>query len=297
MSKESSDEYFTEREEGTLARTELELTDSAWAAIVALLTSRIRDGSLGEQFPLVCQEYTTQTVGTDEDILGDAIAGEIPALGWPLPRESPGPGPAMDLLEFVDRNIADVESRHWHDYFRHHHLEYDAEPGRANWRRDAGRILRRNGLAFEFDGTGRVVRLGDPVTRARLSILPATGDQELDEMLARASDLYFTPDEDLHREALLHLWRVFERMKSALDDDKKASTGALLDLGADEATLRAILEADSFAMTRAGNVLTIRHSEVGKVPIEREDQVDYLFGRLFNLVWLLVPLLAEISEA
>jgi len=148
-------------------------------------------------------------------------------------------------------------------------------------------------MAFEVGDAGDIRRLGDPVTRRRISLLPVTGDLPLDKMLSRAIDLYFTPDGSLHREALLHLWRAFERLKSSMDPDKKASTAALLDLGADEPTLREILEADAREATRAGNVLTIRHSEVGKVPIEREDQVDYLFGRLFNLVWLLVPLAAD----
>ena len=60
--------------------------------------------------------------------------------------------------------------------------------------------------------------------------------------------------------------------------------------------MRAILEADARALTNAGNALTIRHSEVDKVLLEREDQVDYLFGRLFNLLWLLIPLVAERSH-
>lgn len=288
----SSDEYFTERDEGAQPRIERELSDTAWSAIAALTAGRIRDGSLGEGFPDVCQDHASQTVGVDERLFAHALMGDVPSLDWPLPEESPGSGPAMDMIEFVDRHVASAERRSWHEFFKHHHLDFDVAAGQATWRRDVNRILRRNGLAFAMSGDGRVRRLGDPITRKRLSHLPRTGDDQLDDMLSRASDLYFTPDESLHREALLHLWRGFERLKSSMDPDKKKSTTAILDLGADETTLRSILEADAFEMTGAGNKLTIRHSEVGKVPIDREDQVDYLFGRLFNLVWLLLPLVA-----
>lgn len=261
-----------------------------------MITGRIRDGSLGEAFPDVCQEYPSQTVGVDQRLFGDALAGDIPILDWPLPEEPPGAGPAMDLIEFVDRHIAEADRRSWHEFFRHHHLDFDADAGQATWRRDVSRILRRNGMAFEIGDDGAVRRLGDPVTRRRIARLPATGDGQLDEMLSRATDLYFTPNESLHGEALLHLWRAFERLKSSIDPDKKTSATALLDLGADEPTLRAVLEADAVEMTGAGNTFTIRHSEVGKVPIDREDQVDYLFGRLFNLVWLLLPSVADSLE-
>jgi hypothetical protein len=290
--KRISDEYFTERDEGTQPRVERQLSDAVWAAIAALVTGRIRDGSLGGAFPDVCRDKSGQTIGVDESLFADAVVGDIPSLDWPLPKESPGAGPAMDLIEFIDRHVAEAERRSWHRFQEHHHLDFDTEAGQENWRLDVGRILRRNGLAFEIREDGRVRRLGDPVTRIRLSRLPATGDRQLDNMLSRASDLYFTPDEALHRDALIHLWRAFERLKSLLDPNKKTSAAAVLDLGADERTLRAILEEDGIGMTGAGNNLTIRHSEVGKAPIDREDQVDYLFGRLFNLVWLLLPLVA-----
>lgn len=290
------DEYFTEREDGARPRIERELSASAWAAIAGLTVRRVRDGSLGNAFPEVCQDHPSQTVGVDERLFGDALMGDIPSLDWPLPNESAGSGPAMDLIEFIGRHVATPNRRSWHDFLRHHHLDFDVEQGQATWRQDVGRILRRNGLAFEIRDDGRIRRLGDPITRARASGLPTTRDEQLDDMLARATELYFIPDERLNREALMHLWRGFERLKSTLDPDKKASSTAVLDLGAAEPILRAILELDALEMTRAGNTFTIRHSEVGKAPIERNDQVDYLFGRLFNLVWLLLPLVAEARD-
>jgi hypothetical protein len=108
---ESSDQYFTERDERAQPRVERELSDSAWSAIAALTTGRIRDGSLGEAFPNVCQDHTSQTVGVDERLFADALVGDIPSLDWPLPDESPGTGAAMDVIEFIDRHVASAERR------------------------------------------------------------------------------------------------------------------------------------------------------------------------------------------
>jgi hypothetical protein len=41
-------------------------------------------------------------------------------------------------------------------------------------------------------------------------------------------------------------------------------------------------------MTDIGNGFQIRHSETSQVPLQRNNHVDYLFHRLFALIWLVL---------
>jgi len=42
------------------------------------------------------------------------------------------------------------------------------------------------------------------------------------------------------------------------------------------------------ALTTVGNTFHIRHSEVSQVELAGDNHVDYLFHRLFALIWLLL---------
>jgi len=41
-------------------------------------------------------------------------------------------------------------------------------------------------------------------------------------------------------------------------------------------------------LTEIGNTFMIRHTEVGKTPVEDPDQIDYLFHRIFSSIRLLL---------
>jgi len=58
-------------------------------------------------------------------------------------------------------------------------------------------------------------------------------------------------------------------------------------------TYVAVLNEDASALTGVGNDFQIRHTEVDKIPLESTTQVDYFFGRLFNMIWLFLTALTE----
>ena len=62
-----------------------------------------------------------------------------------------------------------------------------------------------------------------------------------------------------------------------------------IDRVATEQEFREKLNLEAKALTDIGNDFQIRHSEVGKTPIESSAQIDYLFHRLFALIYLLIP--------
>ena len=178
----------------------------------------------------------------------------------------------------------------YHPYLRHHHLSFDREAGRSDFRARIERLFARNGLAYELRENGQVRRLGPPVLREALAEgFFQTGDAALDTMLEAAKVKFLNPDPTVRREALEKLWDVWERLKTIEPgNDKKVQAKVLLDKAATEPQLRSVVEAEAKALTDIGNNFMIRHTETNPTAIQNDAHVDYLFHRLFSLIWMVL---------
>src|ERR1700720_613721 len=117
----------------------------------------------------------------------------------------------------------------------------------------------------------------------------ATGDQTLDSMLEDARRKFLDPNPAVRREALEKLWDAWERLKTMRPGaDKKASVTTLLNEACSEPNFRTELESEGIKLTKIGNTFQIRHSEISQVPLARDAHVDYLFHRMFALIWMLL---------
>lgn len=304
-----SSDYFSDRELGPIPRGIEEIGAGAWGGIVSLINNLIRDGSFGSAFPDTCQDGGTMIIGTDERSMGLSIRAEIPNLVqydknvdwdtcennetsrridyWPL-SVSPKPSKItiLDLIEFCYRHVAKVIRRDLHGYHRHHHLTFDKREGQIEFVQNINRIFSRNGLAFELKSDGHVERLGPPVLREYLiDAVFLTGDSILNKMLEDSRSKFFSPKDEIRRESLEKLWDAWERIKTIEDpENKKESIKIILDKAAPEPKFRERLENESIELTYIGNNFLIRHSEIGKPPVETIEQVDYLFHRLFAMI-------------
>jgi hypothetical protein len=74
-----------------------------------------------------------------------------------------------------------------------------------------------------------------------------------------------------------------------LNPPKKKSVKLLLDRAATEPVFRELLESEARALTDVGNTFHIRHSESNQIELEKDTHAEYLFYRLFALIWLLLP--------
>ena len=282
--------YFSDRESGPRPRTFEEVTGATWGGVVALVQSAISTGAFGIDYPETCPDKQGP-IGTDEHTLSLAARADIPDLQWPLSSFTPIPTlMALDLIEFAHKHISEPIQGSFHSYFGHHHLSFDRELGQGKFRDDVNQLFGRNALAYEIRQDGEIVRLAPPVLAdAIASTILQTGDAELDRLLASASTRFLSPDLERRKESLEKLWDAWERLKTILHpEDKKQSVADLLDRVATEPTFRATLEAEAQALTRIGNDYRIRHSEVGKAPVETSAQIDYLFHRLFAMIRLLL---------
>jgi hypothetical protein len=282
--------YFSDREKSPPPRTNLAINSAAWGGLVALIDSYVANGGFGADFPELCPDGRGPT-GTDDATLGRALRGEIPDIEWPLQAGNVPATPAvLDLLEFCHRHIAEPIQRSYHSFFGHYHLDFDRDHGRQQFRERASRILARQRTAYDLSESGIIVRLAAPILDEALSTqVFATGDSKLDELLEGARRKFLDPDSHVRREALEKLWDAWERVKTIEPGkDKKASTEAILAKTAEEPTFRRLLEDEARSLTTVGNTFHIRHSETSQVELGTEDHVDYLFHRLFALIWLLL---------
>lgn len=115
-----------------------------------------------------------------------------------------------------------------------------------------------------------------------------TDDLELDRLLEAARAKFSDSNPEIRAEALEKLWDAWERLKTIHSDDKKVGIRLLLEEAIPDQTLRARVEEEATALTRIGNEFMIRHTETNKIKLTRTAEVDYLFHRLFALVWLLL---------
>ena len=238
----------------------------------------------------------------------DAMRAEIPGLAGISERDSgywrstlaelvrpdnqPSTLDILDLIEFCWKSLGKPLQTDYHSFFGHHHLEFDEEDGRDEFRDQVETIFRRNGIAYVLTEEGRIERLVPPVFQSVLvQSESSTGDAELDRLLGTAQRKFLDPDLETRREALEALWDAWERLKT-LDGqgNKKALVKAMLDktAGSSSPEFRCALENEATELTTIGNSLRIRHSETTQEILATSERVDYLFYRLFGLVQLIL---------
>ena len=303
--------YFSDREFGPKPMVEESVGSVVWQAILSLIETRVNDGSLAYGFPSYCPDGNA-IAGTNEDAMWNAIRAEIGDITdeeeerWHdffyLKRSAdsePTTPAILDLVEFVARNIAQPTQVRWHDFHSHHHLDLDREEGLWKFVEDINRLFSRNGLAYELTDEGVIQRTVPRPLSDRLKRMGfRTGDQDLDELLDTAIQRYLLPHPEAKQDALEKLWDAFERLKTIEDQDKKAGATMLIDkvVASGATVFRSVIAEEFKVMTTIGNKLSIRHSEVGQEPVGDSGEKDYLFMRLFSLIWLMLKGTGRLSE-
>ena len=114
-------------------------------------------------------------------------------------------------------------------------------------------------------------------------------DDDLKSLLATAVRKFKSPDLETRKESLEKLWDTWERLKTApYPHNKKEGIKILIEAATPDKAFQERLDQESRWLTGIGNDFQIRHWEVGKTPLTRELDVDYLFYRLFVHVRFLI---------
>lgn len=286
------DTYFSERERGPLPRTCDEIDDRVWGGLYALITARINDNSFGWRFPEQCDDGYG-ACGLDLRALKLTAAAEIPDIEWPLSHENaPSSVAIMDLLEYAASCVGHPVQGSWHDYMRHHHLDWDRGAGLTRFVQDVNRLFSRNGVAFELTETGQARRLlPEPLRNTLIGATFHTDDAELDRLLEEARRGILAVDVNQRRGGLEKLWDAFERIKTLEPGtDKRVQADALLDkvAGPNTPRMRAALGEEAFALTKIGNTFGIRHSETNQEIPTSANEIDFLFHRMYAFLRLVL---------
>ena len=102
--------------------------------------------------------------------------------------------------------------------------------------------------------------------------------------MLRASINFFKEVDGNNRSiALEKLWDAWERIKTLEGVDKRSGVEKLLSRGIANDVLRKHIDNEAKILTDIGNQFQIRHFETDKIKLNEED-VDYLYYRLFNLI-------------
>jgi hypothetical protein len=280
-------DFFSDREQGRGEPTELAISDRAWGGLWAAIQTRLADGSFGFRYPEKCPDGNA-VAGCDDKAFFAALNGQVPDLGSSFgPGHSPATLAVLDALEFCHAAVAEPQQLDFHGYFKHHHLRFEQLPGQKAFRDEVNLVLARNGLMYKLRKDGRVQRLApEPLGEALRDSRFNTGDDSLDDYLTAAVRKFLDPDPDVRIEALHELWDAWERFKSIeVPGNKLASVTKLVDrAAAGQPEVRTLLESEAKEVTRIGNDFQIRHTEVGKAAIVRDEDLDYLFHRGFALI-------------
>jgi len=282
--------YFGEREFGLKPRTENEIDAKVWDGLVALTNNLIDEEYFAQAFPERCPDFPDQIYGTNQSRMISTILAWFPTLKFPLNElDKPVTLTILEFIEFCHEHMAKPVTFDLHKYFTHHHLSFNKQEGQTEFRNQVNRLFERNGIAFELQNNGKVTRLAPPIVRDILNnAIFQTNDQELDSLLETARFKYLNPGLKIRLESLEKLWDAWERIKTLDGANKKKSVKMLAEKASDEINMHKVLMEDAQALTDIGNNFMIRHTEVGKTPITSSAHVDYLFHRMFALIYLLL---------
>lgn len=306
--------YFSDKEKVAEPRINEKFSLNVWHGIRAKILTLIDNGSFGYKFPEECKEGGGNVIGTKRQLMSDTLKVEIPAItkeryitsAWgndyidillDSHRQDTVPSTLtiLDIIQFSYKNIAKPTKENYHEYFKHHHLVFDRDEGQKEFREDINLIFARNGIIFDLQENGQIIRLAPPILREKLSeVIFHTRDNKLNEILDSARTKYLDPNISVRRESLEKLWDAWERIKTIEPaEDKKQSAKRLLDKASSEPNFREVLEEDAKKLTDIGNQFQIRHSEINRTPVNKSEHIDYLFQRLFAIIYLLLKSLEK----
>lgn len=269
-----------------------------WAGLVALTRDFTDTGYFAFKAPHRCaDDYNHPVCGTDTGRIGLDLFANV-GVSFPLDHTIvPDSLTILDTAEFLQRYVGRPRQSEWHPWEKHTHFwDYDAAEGVADYSERINQLLSRCGHPYELRA-GRIERKG-PGPFATLLTHSAfhTGDAALDLLLVESLKKFGDPDPSVRREGLEKLWDAWQRLRSLEDPTElKRSAKKLIGLAEPDDSFATRLSDDALALNAIGNDFMIRHFETSKLPLHSDLSVDYLFHRMFALVYRLLKGTGRVS--
>ncbi|MDD9823648.1 MAG: hypothetical protein OXU43_00450 [Gammaproteobacteria bacterium] len=289
-------EYFSDRENGPRPHPKETISPQVCRTIETKIKTLIDQGAFAKEFPERCPDSEV-IAGTNTNALITAMVGDIPRLQWENPGDpifscdTPEILLILDAIEYVFRHIADPTLNDYHEYYRHqHYIRFDKHKGQSKFLEEINLLFARNNIAYELKNDGKIHRVLPPQLDELIQNTTQTrsGNETLDQMITKACDKIRLPSHETKQEALEKIWKVWERIKTIHNPDKKKAIEEILARAAPEEKFRERLQKEAKELTAIGNAHYIRHSETVQRSLETPEQIDYLFHRMLAMIYLLL---------
>ncbi|MFD4356835.1 hypothetical protein ACFWPX_30085 [Nocardia sp. NPDC058518] len=280
--------FYSDRESGPTPRDKDVLADHTREGLLGYVITLVNNHWFAEQFPLYCDDgngiYATATNSFLTNLHAHIHDIKIPLAT----RDRISDTQLFDLLDYTATKISKPERTHYHGYAKHHELKFDRRAGFREARDSINTILARGCANYEMDTTGRIQRLGPEPLRDLLAALrPNTGDPDLDETIARATQLYTSRDPNQRQDGLEKLWDGFQRLKTIKGTGSKPAMVAALLAAIEPDELREVINDEMHALNGMGNKFRIRHHEIDTIPVPGSAR-DYFFIRMGSMLLFLL---------
>lgn len=107
-----------------------------------------------------------------------------------------------------------------------------------------------------------------------------TQDYTINELISISKDFF---EKRNFQEAVEKIWDAFERMKTLFDKNKSKSVSRLIEYVSNGLSTET-LNNEFKELTAIGNSYQIRHYEMGKPPLKCNEEREYLYYRMLNLL-------------
>lgn len=251
-----------------------------------LLADRVdgmmKDNFFSFDFPVHCVDNEAPC-GCDIDRMKKVFFGETD-LSYDETIDNPTESKIFLIVEFLYNHCSEPTKYRYHSFFSHVDIvEASKELGQQKFSTKINSLFNKLNIPFTIN-SGKVIKRGNEIFEKVIDPNIFNTEDELTNNLLRASINFFKEVDGNNRSiALEKLWDAWERIKTLEGVDKRSGVEKLLSRGIANDVLRKHIDNEAKILTDIGNQFQIRHFETDKIKLNEED-VDYLYYRLFNLI-------------
>ncbi|MCF6243435.1 MAG: hypothetical protein L3J43_00170 [Sulfurovum sp.] len=297
--------YFSDIELGEKERISEEITEDIHNRIVGVYEKYAVKNCFSESAPVDCPDGIPGICGFNNVKFLNLAKGEIPNFDIVYPKSIWEDGSdksydqytTLDFIQFCYKNIkkAIKSERIPYDNGYNSDTSYatsytfeESDSEKKAFRNDINTLFRRNGLVFELQEDGKIVRTIPQALQPLVSKIYLTGDDELNSLVEKACDNFLKPKIEDRQIALEKIWDAFERMKTYYQEKnkKESITELIKEVSSTNSEYMKLLNDEAVALTNIGNDFRIRHHETDKNNIIDNNQIDYFFYRIVSFMQL-----------
>lgn len=233
-------------------------------------------------FPEHCPDNNAPC-GCDVNRMKTVFYGET-GINYDETMDTPSEGGIFSLVEFLYNHCSKPTHYREHSFFGHLDIgEVSKNLGQQRFTTEVNSLFKKLKIPFTLD-SGKIIKMGNEIFEKVIDPnIFNTEDAQTNVLLKKSISFFKEVDRTNRSMALEKLWDAWERIKTLEDVDKKTGVEKLLSKGIANEELRKQIDNEAKILTSIGNQFQIRHFEKDKIPLNEED-VDYLYYRLFNLI-------------